>query len=326
MEKIRNTLKTAFFMAVNLPVISSLYSKIYINHIRKKIEGLKVSDITVSVEPNNVCNSQCVMCPYHKMTRKKEIMSMELFQKIIDDCVGCGVKKFNLNFYNEPFLDPFIFDRIKYLKSKGVRTQLFSNGSVLDDEKINKILESGLNDLKFSIDAATKETYEKIRIGLVFEKTVSNIESLVSRKKELGCNGPKISLVFVRQKLNESEVDDFKLYWENKVDNIIISFDDNRNDTSSFLQKENLIPYPCRKLWTELAVTSDGKVVLCCVDYDGKIIQGDFNTQYLKEIWEGQKLKYIRDLHLNFKANQIDICKNCVHPYRMNLTRWWYGI
>ena len=68
-----------------------------------------------------------------------------------------------------------IFERIEYLKSKNVRIQLFSNGSVLDDNKIDRIIESGLNDIRFSIDGVKKETYEKIRKGLNFEKTISNI-------------------------------------------------------------------------------------------------------------------------------------------------------
>src|SRR3989338_4370509 len=89
---------------------------------------------------------------YRKIYSKAIKRGVNIFKKVVDECVSNGINKFNLNFYNEPFLDPMIFERIEYLKLKGVRVQLFSNGSVLDDDKIDKIIKSGLNDIKFSVD------------------------------------------------------------------------------------------------------------------------------------------------------------------------------
>lgn len=290
----------------------------YKNYINKKLKDFKLSDLMVSIEPSNICNAKCIMCPYQKMTRKKEIMSIDFFKKIVDNCLGYGIKNFNLNFYNEPFLDPFIFERIKYLKSKGVRAQLFSNSSIVDSEKI---LESGLDEIIFSLDALKKETYESIRKGLVFEKTINNILNLIKRKRELGLEKPKIKLNFVKQKLNEAELEEFKSFWQNRVDKIYISVDDNRNNEVPELSSEEktLAASPCLRLWSEIIVMSNGKVPLCCRDYDGKIILGDFNFQNLKEIWESNNFKRIRQMHLDFKADKILLCKNCINSYRANI-------
>jgi len=76
-----------------------------------------------------------------------------------------------------------------------VRVQLFSNGSVMDSEKIEKILKSGLDEIIFSIDAAKKETYELIRRGLIFEKIVNNVLNLIRRREQLRLKNRKLNLI-----------------------------------------------------------------------------------------------------------------------------------
>lgn len=319
-----NFLKETFFKAAYFPLLGGVYRKIYQGRVNKRVNNFKFSDLMVSIEPSNICNAHCVMCPYSKMTRPKTIMPMELFKKIVDDCHEEGVSNFNLNFYNEPFLDPFIFDRIKYLKSKDLKVSLYSNGSVMNEPMDDKIFDSGIDMISFSIDGATKETYEKIRNGLKFEETVKNVLGLIKKKNEMGRSSPKIRVVFVQQEANKNELEEYKKFWEDKADSVVISTDDNRNSNSSFFKyfKERK-PFPCRKIWTEMIVMSNGKVALCCVDADGSIILGDFNSQTLKEIWESDRFKKTRNLHLDFKSNKIHLCKNCLHPYRMNLKNWW---
>ena len=315
-------LRNTAFDLIDLPIINSFYKKLYRSHINKKIKDFKLSDLMISIEPSNICNAKCIMCPYQKMTRKKEIMPIVFFKEIVNNCLAYGVKDFNLNFYNEPFLDPFIFERIKYLKSKEVRVQVFSNGSLVDNEKIEQIFESGLDEIIFSIDGAKKETYESIRRGLVFEKTVNNILNLIKRKKNLRLEKPKIKLNFVKQKLNEAELKEFRSLWVDKVNKIYVSLDDGRNETPELFEKDkkNLTSFPCVRFWHELIVMSNGKVPLCCADYDGKIILGDFHTQNLKEIWESDNFKKIRQLHLDFEADKIYLCKKCISPWRRNIS------
>lgn len=320
-----NFLKELSFKAAYFPLLRGIYRKIYQGRINKRVSNFKLSDLMVSIEPSNTCNARCVMCPYSKMTRPKTVMPMELFKKIVDDCHEEGVSNFNLNFYNEPFLDPFIFDRIKYLKSKGIKVKLFSNGSVVDKEKANKTLESGLDEINFSLDSCDKETYESIRKGLNFETVVKNVSYLFEEKKRRKLLIPVIKAIFVRQKINKKEAGRYENFWKNKVDKIVFSFDDNRNETSEFFIGKNkkLTPFPCKKLWTEINVMSNGKVALCCIDSDGKELLGDFNSQSLREIWNNEKFKEIRKKHLDFEADAILLCKLCAHPYRMNVKSWW---
>lgn len=70
------------------------------------------------------------------------------------------------------------------------------------------------------------------------------------------------------------------------MEGVVISSDDNRNETSPFFAAagNKRAPFPCGRLWGEITVMSDGKAPLCCIDSDGKTVVGDFNSQTLKEI------------------------------------------
>lgn len=317
--------KECVFLIVNLPLINFLYQRIYKFHIERQLKKFKLSDLVVSIEPSNICNSRCHMCPYPSMKRLKVIMPMALFYKIVNDCFGEGIKIFNLNFYNEPFIDPQIFERIKFIKSKGARVQLFSNASVIDKDCAEKILSSGLDRIDLSIDGIKKETYESIRVGLKWETVQENILNLIKRKKELGLKFPKIRVIFVRQEINESEIDKFENFWQDRADRVIISADDNRNKNSYFFNNKNTrrVAFPCKRLWSEIIVMSDGRVPLCCIDADGEVILGDFKKQTIKDVWNNENFRQIRKLHLDFRAGQISLCRTCAHPFRMNLKSWW---
>lgn len=321
----REWLKNLLYFLLSIKIVDYIYRKFYSEVVKKKLAQFKFSDFTMSIETANVCNSKCRMCPYHRMTRPKQIMPQELFEKIVDDCLSHGIKTFNLNFYNEPFLDPEIFNRIKYLKNKGLKVKLFSNGSVLPTNQHDKLFESGLDVINFSFDALTKETYEKIRRGLSFDVVRENILSLAAEKKKRGLLYPAINLVFVRQETNKNEALEFKKYWEESgmVNKVILSQDDYRGEENDIAKKNGQGCYPCRKLWQEIIAVSSGKVPFCCFDFDASVVLGDFNTQTLAEIWNSEKFKALREAHINFKAERIPLCNRCLQSRKLNIRSWY---
>ena len=316
------------FYFLQHPFASKPYCYFYSKVIKKHLKEFKLSNLGIYLESINVCNSSCVMCPYPKMTRPKKIMTKELFKKIVDDAQGLGISSLLFGFFGEPFLDPFIFERIKYLKERNFRITIFSNASILNEEKIKRLLENPPDRLNLALDSLKKETYEKIRRGLSFEKVVSNIKRLIEERKKLNQEYPKIHLVFVEQELNKGEKQEFIDYWKDKVDSIKVNLeqgtiDDFKIENQAY-GKDRLISYPCKKLWSHVTVMSDGRVALCqCMDFDGKHVLGDLNKSTIREIWEGKIFKRVRELHLNYQGDQIELCKNCVYPYRLNFRTWW---
>jgi sulfatase maturation enzyme AslB (radical SAM superfamily) len=265
-------IKMFFIYIVNFPLVNFVYNRLYYFLIRQQSShGL----IRIEIEGYNICNLKCIMCPYQNMTRNKVLMNMDLFKKIIDDAAINGGKEIGLNFYNEPFLDPLLFERISYVKGKKIHVYFNSNGSILDNAKIDGILNSGLDSIVFSFDGGTKEIYEKIRVGADFEQTKDNILSLIRERNKRKLKKPNVFINFVVQKDNYNEIKILKDFWGELIDGINISEVDNRltHALSPAQLKSSGFRrlYPCRRIFQVMNVMSNGKVALCCRDFDGSM-------------------------------------------------------
>jgi glycosyltransferase involved in cell wall biosynthesis/pyruvate-formate lyase-activating enzyme len=324
----RKRMIEVFLSVINFPIVNNIYHRIYYALIKRKASyGLSKMDL----ETYNVCNLRCVMCPYRDMTREKVLMSMELFKKIIDDAAKSGIREIGLNFYNEPLLDPLLFERIEYAKMKGLKVCFSSNGTILTKEKRDALLDSGIDSITFSFDGATKEVYERVRVGANFEKTRDNIIGLVKERNRRGLKKPSISMAFVAQKDNYQEVKQFRSFWQEFVDKIGISTEVIDRKAEGLLpdklkpRVKQRRPYPCRRIFEVMAVMSNGKVALCCVDYDGSIILGDLNKQTILEVRDSNKCRKMRQLHLNGQGDKIKLCQNIACPsiYGDGAFKWW---
>jgi 2-iminoacetate synthase ThiH len=129
--KSRESVEKFALSLLNLPLIDALYNRAYMDRIDRKINAGLSSLYEISIETYNICNLKCAMCPYHQMTREKVLMGMELFEKIIENVVSLGIKRVCLSFYNEPLLDPLLFERVDLPRAKVYDVYLNSNGSLL---------------------------------------------------------------------------------------------------------------------------------------------------------------------------------------------------
>lgn len=314
-------LEDLIFRIINVPVLNTIYKTVYMHHIKSVI---KKQSLFITLEPYNICNLRCIMCPYPKMKRKKELMSMDLFKKIIDEAKDLGCTIVTLQVYSEPLLDPLLINRIRYIKSKGMKAGFFTNAILLNEKMALKILKLGVDFIKFSVDAGNKEDYEKIRVGGNWETVKNNIISFYKERKRRGLEKPKISIFMIKQIFNEKNIKSHKDFWSKWSDEINISTVDNRAEgkiSKSFLKKYKK-PYPCFTP-NHLTILSNGKVVMCCLDYEGRMVLGDLKTQTLKNIIESEKFKRIQSLHMGFNGDKLKMCKNCTRLYRNSAFYWW---
>jgi len=303
--------------AVNVPGINSVYKAVYGRHIAGV---LKSQEKIITIEPYNVCNLRCVMCPYSKMKRKKELMSMELFKKIVGEAKELGFTTATLQMYSEPLLDPHLIERIEFVKSLGMKAGFFTNAMLLDEKMADRLLDSGLDFIKFSVDAGSKEDYDKIRIGGDWERVKNNIISFYKKRQARGMGNPRITVFMIKQQSNEKNIASHKAFWSEWSDDVNISAVDNRAEDKS--RELHGIAYPCFEP-NHPTVLSNGNLVLCCLDYEGEMVLGDLKKQSLKEIMESEKYKHVTDLHMSFKGDQIKMCKGCTRLYRNAAFYWW---
>ncbi len=263
----------------------------------------------VQIESTNICNAKCVFCPRDEMHRKQGIMSFELFTKIMDECAELGITHLRVHNYGEPFVDRKLVEKVRYAKEKGIQeVGMISNGSLITEEVARGMIDAGLDAINISVDASGKEVFESTRIGLKYDKVIANIERLVRLRADAGRRRPKLILSFVRQN-NTADEQAFIEHWRKIADKIHIT---DLHNWAGTLNQESDVNYPCYRPWLTFTVLWDGRVSLCCADFDGHTILGDMNTSSIKDIWNNDLFRGARREHL--ESGGPDVCRSCDLP------------
>jgi radical SAM protein with 4Fe4S-binding SPASM domain len=134
-------------------------------------------------------------------------LTLERVQKIIDQFPG--LDRVVLHGIGEPLLNPEIFDIVVYLK-KRVSTVLFNSDAIgLTQARATRLIESGLDEYRVSMDAATAATFRKLRGVDCFERVTANVARLVTLQREMGRTTPRVSLWFTASRANVEELPAF---------------------------------------------------------------------------------------------------------------------
>lgn len=263
----------------------------------------------VQIESTNICNARCVFCPRDEMKRRQGVMDGALYRKIVDECAALGIRHLRLHNYGEPFVDRQLAEKVAYAKQRGIaEVGVISNGSLIDDQVAHDVVAAGLDAINISVDASGREVFERTRVGLKYDRVIANIERLVRIRREMGRTRPKLILSFVRQD-NGDEEQAFIAHWRSVADKIHIT---DLHNWAGTLNHESDVRFPCYRQWLTFTVLWDGRVSLCCADFDGRVILGDVRTSSIQDIWEGEAYRQVRREHL--ESGGPAICRSCDLP------------
>ncbi|MCX6701998.1 MAG: radical SAM/SPASM domain-containing protein [Candidatus Zambryskibacteria bacterium] len=250
----------------------------------------------INIESSTVCQGHCSFCPTRGMTRKMGMMSDELFHKVIKEGKEMGIKVYSPFMTGEPFLFPKIYQWMDYMTKEDVMINLYTNGEFMDVDRLVKY--PNVCSVTVSLNGATKETHEKIMGISNFDKIKAKIEDLIKKAHF----GVMVSMVITEDNLHEVEL--FKKMWgEHAFCGRFINYAGAKH---SSLEKSG-IKKPCSHLRV-MNILWDGRVPLCCLDYDGQVILGDVNKQSLREIWNNARPIRNRHHALDF---DMPLCRDC---------------
>ncbi len=249
-------------------------------------------------------------------------MDLNLFKKIIDEISG---KVYDINLFHrgEPLLNRNIVSMVLYAASRGIKTRIHTNATLLDKDLSRKLILAGLDLISFSFDGYTKEEYEKNRSGAKFSENIGRIIDFLKVKKELKSKKPYsiIQVIEQKEKFSVGEMrrkrkiflKNFKNLPLNKIVTRIphnwgglleLNGTDKKRKRSS---KKSLCTFP----WYSLTVFYDGKVFLCPQDFEGRICLGSLNNEGINQIFNGKIIKRMRDALISGEAGNMIPCKNC---------------
>lgn len=167
----------------------------------------------VKIEPTNICNTKCQLCPtglgYTGLS--KGIMTFDRFKAIVDQ-ISRHTYYLDLSMWGDPLIAPDIYEMIAYADRKGLVTYLSSNLHAFSPKKghPDRLVLSGLNSITCSLHGASQGTYETYQPGKRLDGVVDKIKAINEAKARHSRATPKVILNFVVFKHNQHEVRAFQ--------------------------------------------------------------------------------------------------------------------
>ena len=282
----------------------------------------------INIEITAICDARCIHCPREDMDRSQKPMDLALFKKLVDHAAEMRVPDLAPNGFGELLTMRSFDEHFAYIRSKSHRFRIMvnSNGFRLDDEKIESFLRHEVDFLNITLDGATAETFEKIRVRLKLDQIEDNIRRLIKMRDERGLRFPKVRVGMIAIPQNIHEIDALLGKWKNVVDFVGVGGYTNRAgsldekgifgppaappDTSA-LTIASAKTHSCVLPFRDMSIWADGRAVLCCDDWNEEHVVGDLNTQSLAEIWNGAALHHARSLHMAGRGAELEICSRC---------------
>ncbi|CAA7617725.1 radical SAM/SPASM domain-containing protein [Magnetospirillum sp. SS-4] len=269
------------------------------------------------------CTRSCRMCPMHnEVPANPEIMSDEVMTRAL---APIGDRKLNLEFsaFGETFTHPRADDYMFLSRRMAPNAEIVwvTNGSVLNAERCEKIVASGIDVLQFSLDTGSPETYKWLTGSNAYDATVRNLETLLETRARRGGTHLRIQTHIIGIKELEHEFQPFLDRWTGVVDRVQVRPYGNwagRVDPNVTPLEEETVPalrYPCAWLWYCTKIVPNGDVVKCHQHITGndpvEHRMGNILEQDFEDIWHGDALRIAREKHLTDRAEDLPYCKDC---------------
>lgn len=296
------------------------------------------------VEPTNICNLRCPLCPTGNgsLRAPRGFMDVRQYERLIDE-MSCCIKTVLLWGFGEPFLHPDIKRMFLYANRKGITTKTSTNGQFFGSASdCLDLVMSGIDQIRISLDGLSDETLCVYRKGASIAPIIEGLENIMRAKHILRTKKPFVLIQFIVMKHNEHERDKLKKFADRygagfRFKSVSASSECEGCDDVGFVpsdesmsryrrmrmgdgttrlvpkyRKPNLCPYP----WYWAHVCWDGDVVPCCKDpHRDHVLGNAFEGQGFLKIWNGLKYRRFREDYL--KDPNIHLrCRRCDHPFK----------
>ena len=165
----------------------------YFEAVAQREPQAVTAPVCLYLEVTNRCNLLCETCPrtFEELEPPAD-MSWELFTRIVDQVPD--IARVVLHGVGEPMLVKALPRMIRYLKDRGVYVLFNTNGTLLSAKKHRELIDTGLDELRVSLDAADAKTFLAVRGKNFFTRIVRNVQEFTTLQRELGITAPRVSL------------------------------------------------------------------------------------------------------------------------------------
>jgi tungsten cofactor oxidoreducase radical SAM maturase len=264
-----------------------------------------VADVKkIYIEPSTRCNYACITCIRNSWEEEYADMDWVTFTRILESAKDLPhLDTVFFGGFGEPMLHPRIFDMLSQVKELGLKAEMITNGSSLNEEVINKLINLKLDGICVSFDSPEEEGFEEIRPGGNFKDVFANVQNLQRIKQLRKVKKPELAIEFVAMKKNFSRLPKLtRMAWELNAGKVIIT---------------NLLPYH-ESMKDEIIYDLDDIGSM----FDDKsldelrmfALRAQFSAMKLKT---ERECKFVKDktMSINFKG-EVSPCYALMHAYK----------
>lgn len=269
----------------------------------------------VDLELSSTCNMSCPMC-YTTLeafrSQKRTFMRLDLFKRLIDECVKGKVFSVRLSIRGEPLMHPNFLECVNYAKKSGIKEVSFlTNATLLDAQMARAIVDAKVDWVTISFDGIDS-MYNKIRKPAKFDESLKRIRDFVSIRNEHGRGKPAIKVQTIWDAVKD-DPDAYRNVFCGLVDTIAFNM---FVDYESSVNQDHDPQYFCKSPWERMVVYADGSVPKCTNDPFSKDIVGNVNTQTLRQIWAGPVMTAVRQNIAGCNWSEYASCRECSYSVR----------
>lgn len=278
---------------------------------------------SIKIEITSRCNYRCKYCRSWRPGREVGDMDEGFLYRILKEAKSIGVKEIGLFLLGEPFLVDALPEYIRYAKEEVGIEYVFvtTNGSLCTPERLTAVIDAGLDSLKFSVNAGTRESYADIHGVDMFDQVVNNIEWLSKYMSDNHFKKPATAVSSILAGDLKEELDSFRERISPLVDETYYLPLYNQGGhiqtdevvTHNLARVDNPIPpIPCWVLFNSCKISWDGWMTACCFDHDNSFRVADLHTTSLVDAWNDPKFVELRRRHIEKDQLEDSFCSRCL--------------
>lgn len=254
----------------------------------------------IYIEPTTVCNFSCITCIRSSWEEEYAYMEWKTFERILESIKELPeLEGVFFGGFGEPMMNPRFFDMLTAAKDLGLKVEMITNGSFLNEEIINKLIDLELDGIFVSFDSPEEEQYNEIRPGGDFKSVYHNVLNLQRIKGLRKTKKPELGIEFVAMKRNFSRLPKLiRLAWDMNASQVIVS---------------NLMPYH-ESMKDEIVYDMDDTG--CMFGLESLLFAVRANVSSMKLRTE-RYCKFVKDktMSINFRGD-VSPCYALMHAYK----------
>lgn len=277
----------------------------------------------IKIDICNICNYACIFCPQAKQrgSDKKGCIDEKLFYHVVKDAYNAGAREICLSATGEPLVNNNLEKYVQFVHDLGYEYIFFyTNGYLLTEERSKKIIDAGVDSVKFSINAGRKN-YSLIHGVDGYDVVIENLKYFNDYRKLAKIKTGKecaLSVSYIATAATLDEVDDVKKDVLPYVDDFMVMNANNRGGSASEAEDKLFIgndkysyTYPCSQIFNNVYVTAEGYMVTCCQDFENLTVVADLSKESVVDGWNNETFTNFRRKYLNHDLDGT-LCVNCL--------------